>query len=845
MPAERSWLIGGGPECDLVIDRPSVSSRHCRLTVGGSGITVEDLGSTNGTFVDGARVVGPTTVTPGRDVRLGASVPMPWPAGVDLGGWTVRRVGREPDNEVVVDAPVVSGYHARVLVGPRGAILEDLLSANGTAIGSPSGKIMRSPLSASDVVYLGSQEVPASRLLAAPPTPLRSAPAVVFQGLEMVFGRDPRCDVPLDYPMVSWHHARLFRAGGEVFAEDLKSANGTSLNGRKIHQPTPVRPGDALALGSYSFAMGEGGVVRRSDLRGAITIEARGLGIAVGRRQILTDANMTIRPGEFVGLMGPSGAGKSTLMKALNGYTRPASGAVLYNGLDLSKYYDLFRGHVGYVPQEDIIHRELSVGQALRLSARLRLPSDYGREEIDARVRAIVQALGLAGSEDTPIGTPAGHGVSGGQRKRVNLAMELITDPSVLFLDEPTSGLSSEDALAVMKLLRDLADAGKTILLTIHQPSMEAFRLMDRLAVVARDAGRPGPGRLVYSGQAYPGAIEFFQTEATVRPGSAPAPDDILRGLASRPAEEWAARSAKLPTPPPIAATESVPPPRFAGGLGLRQLPTLVRRVLSIKVRDRANSLILLAQAPIIAGLVVLVFSKATTLPPTLANWEEFANGLASTCFVLGLAAIWFGCSNAVREVVGEWPVYHRERMVNLKLAPYIASKLAVLGGLCLFQCAILLAIVYRGTSLRGDWATMFGVLALASAVGLSIGLLISSVSRTSEAAIALLPLVILPILILGGAMQPLPRMNPALRTAAGFLPARWAFEGLLLTENEGQQARKEPALAGPGKSDIAAIHFPADEERMGVRASVMALSAMLVGVVGALAAILRGRDAH
>src|SRR5262249_44017216 len=161
---------------------------------------------------------------------------------------------------------------------------------------------------------------------------------------------------------------------------------------------------------------------------------------------------------------------------------------------------------------------------------------------VETRVREVIQQLGLGGIEDVPIGTPAQRGISGGQRKRVNLALELLTSPLVLFLDEPTTGLSSEEALGVLRLLPDLPDSGKTVILTLHQPGLEAFRLLDNLALVARDPNSTQPGRLVYYGPAYPDAITFFNPGGVpnARPGTDPTPEEVLRGLARRPTREWA-----------------------------------------------------------------------------------------------------------------------------------------------------------------------------------------------------------------------------------------------------------------------------------------------------------------
>jgi ABC-type multidrug transport system ATPase subunit/ABC-type multidrug transport system permease subunit len=876
----RSWIIGSDPACDLVVASPVVSGRHCRLVEQPEGFLIEDLGSTNGVFVAGQRILGSARVARGDRVTLGSVVPMPWPSASPApvspsrSPGMVIRLGRDPDNDLVIDAPMVSGHHAKVVIQDGRATIEDLGSTNGTFVNTRDQPITRAPLRETDTVFLGSHRVPASRLVGTAPRPASHAGKIAFRGDAMTFGRDPECDQVLDYPMISWRHARLLRKGSETFVEDLGSSNGTYVNGQRIgHRPVAVRIGDTIGLGSYTFTLAEGGTLARRDYRGDVTVEARSLGVEVPGKQLLDGVSLTIYPTEFVGLMGPSGAGKSTLMKALNGYQRPTEGVVFLNGVDLYANYESYRGHLGYVPQDDIIHRDLTVGQALRFTARLRLPSDYKGRDIDKRIRTVLQQLGLSGTENVLVGSPERGGVSGGQRKRVNLAMELLTDPSVLFLDEPTSGLSSEDTLMVMRLLRSLADSGKTILLTIHQPGLEAFRLLDNLAVVARDQGSTDPGRLVYYGPADPEAIEFFNPTSPPRPDRSP--DEVLRGLGQDRVTTWiqrfqgskqhrqfvAERQGKLP-----GGAEGLVPARSSAGSLIRQWWTLVRRMLAIKAQDVWNTLILLIQAPIIAILVVLVFGKQATAEITSPRtFEDVARGVASTTFVLGLAAIWFGCSNAVREIVGEWSVYQRERMVNLGLVPYLLSKFTVHGLLCLFQCLVLLVIVRWGIDLRGPFWPMFGVLALASMVGVAVGLTVSAVAKTSEAAIALLPIIILPMLLLGGALQPLHKLKTPLPHVAALFPSRWAFEGLLTLEadqRDGCEILEPPkpseshaveVEAEAGKPfepqrriiDMAEFHFPAEDHRLGVRTAVLALLALLGGIASTALTILRTRDVH
>ena len=220
-----------------------------------------------------------------------------------------------------------------------------------------------------------------------------------------------------------------------------------------------------------------------------------------------------------------------------------------------------------------------------------------------------------------------------------------------------------------------------------------------------------------------------------------------------------------------------------------------MQRCLAIKIKDTTNTVILLSQAPIIAILVALVFGKQAAEEVTNENWMSVASSLSITIFLLALAALWFGCSNAARKIVGEWAIYHRERMVNLKIPSYVASKVAVLGGLCFVQCAVLLGIVYFAAGLQGPLLAMFLLVLLASLVGLAIGLTVSALARTSEVAIAVLPLILIPMVILAGVLQPVHEMNSAARVLANVMPSRWAFEGLLLMEVEDRPTWTPPAL--------------------------------------------------
>ncbi len=253
----QSWIIGGRSDCDLVIDQPTVSGRHCRLSRVDGGFLLEDLGSTNGTFVNGVKLTGAVRVTRADTITLGPSVPMPWPPGEPASNLRTFRIGREADNDLVVDLPVVSGHHAQILWDPktREVFIEDLHSSNGTALGAPDRRITRAPLSEADTVYLGNHPVAATFILARI-DPL-FIPVLTFRGTPTVLGRDPASDVVIDRYGVSSRHARLTAKDGQTWIEDLGSSNGTFVNDQRIDRATPLRLGDLVSLGSYTLLFKE------------------------------------------------------------------------------------------------------------------------------------------------------------------------------------------------------------------------------------------------------------------------------------------------------------------------------------------------------------------------------------------------------------------------------------------------------------------------------------------------------------------------------------------------------------------------------------------------------------
>jgi ABC-type multidrug transport system ATPase subunit len=751
----------------------------------------------------------------------------------------VISIGREPENTFVIPKTTVSGFHAQLDITPDSRlILRDLGSMNRTFVNSPDTPITVAEVLPSDLIYFGRLPIPVYEVLA------RQIPAskpvfrtpeqvpVQMNSSRMVFGRDPACDYPLPHPMVSFRHAVLYRTSdNRYFIEDLQSRNGTWVDGKRIepNKRTEIRiERDEISFGSYSFKLTGTGTIEGRETGREIRVIARDIGVAVpsesgGLRKILEGASLTIEPGDLVALMGPSGAGKTTLLTALNGMVTPVEGQILYQRgnsqpVDLRQYYDQIRPLIGYVPQDDIMHPQLTVREALFYTAKLRLPHDYTDQQIEQRIQTVLSSIGLWEEFDpeqpdrrllqnTVIGDATRRGISGGQRKRVNLAMELLSEPTLLFLDEPTSGLSALDSQKVIELLRKLADGGCTIVVTIHQPSIEVYQMFKLLAMVSNHprvkGGNRETGRLVYFGPAMK-AFDFFGCAGGSTGG---APQHIEESLVKKPVDYWV-KTYQISILSKHYGSDRGSPGKAAGvdlpavkRDHLGQFVTLAGRYAKLKLRDTTQTALALG-LPIVFGALVamsqrLKVAKDATPPCSISPgalcdnmgvWSEVVSNVGTLEFLMVIAAFWFGCNNAIREVVGERVIYRRERMVNLSIFAYLGSKYVVLGALALVQCLLMLLIAHFGAETQASFAVTLTTLFLTCVTGTGLGLCLSAALPTSEAAIASLPLVLLPMIVLGGGMTPLPKLDAKSHVLRGIadvaIPTRWAFEANMLEES-------------------------------------------------------------
>ncbi len=723
-------------------------------------------------------------------------------------------IGRHPDNDLVLPLDYVSGHHGRLEQRGTTWVYTDLGSTNGTFI---NGKRMPSAtLQDGDILRIGDPHgnsvgltfrapgpVPPAAALPIPVVggTMRMGTTVLGAKASILIGRNPQADLPLSAPTVSWHHARVDRTPQGYCITDLNSTNGTFVNGRRITGPTPLRPSDVVQIGPFRLIF-EASAIQQYSVTGGMRLDGVRLIREVGRgnrkKRILEDVSISIQPREFVALVGASGAGKTTLMMALNGFVRADEGHVLVNGEDLYQHFDLYRTLIGYVPQDDIIHKDLTVADALRYAARLRLPPDTSDREIEKRIDEVLQAVGMLGQKDQVVSS-----LSGGQRKRVNIAVELLADPRLFFLDEPTSGLDPGLEKKMMHTLRQLADEGRTIVLVTHATAN--ITQCDHVCFMAQ-------GRMVFFGPPHE-ALDFFGVKSGDFADIYAQLDDPNPKVAKRKAADWEQRFRnsvqhqkyvasrqqdlqqlrKQAIPAAAAQRPRVNP--------LLQFFVLTRRYLNLVVRDKLLLTVLLAVMPIIGMLFLLIAEshwlvgnmleeierELATVQPGQSVSYSIVGKTQTLLMLMGLAAVLLGLFGSAYEIVKERAIYLRERMVTLRLLPYLFSKVAVLGAFALLQCALLLLVVGLKVRLPREGLffpapiEMYITLVMGALAAIMLGLMVSALVPNTNSVIYVILLLLFFQIIFSGVFFELPE---ATRPFSSFTLSRWTTEALGTSAN-------------------------------------------------------------
>ena len=655
-----SLVVGKGPEANVKLENDRISRNHLQLVYNTEGsLHVTDLGSTNGTFLNGFKL------NPGEDKLL------------------------KPKDKLQL-----AGVNGILILIERAR--KDIVSSDQTDIFDK----------------------------------LRSKKQVTI-------GRNSDCDIVLDSETVSRYHATIRDIGNGIFTiKDLGSRNGTFINGSKAKGIVKISLSDKIYIGKHQLSL-KGKV---KDLSEELAITAIGIEKTYSNGvKALKKMDLSIPSKSLLAVMGPSGCGKSTLLKALNGDTPASRGRVLLFGQELLSNYDYLKTQIGYVPQDDIVHQQLTVEQCMYFTAKIRLDNPLD-SKIDKKINAILSDLNISHIKHNLISE-----ISGGQRKRVSIAVELLTEPLILFLDEPTSPLDPQTVEDFLMILKKLSDKGTTVVMVTHKP--EDLEYMDEVIFMAEG------GNITYYGDSKK-YKQYFKVETAVA---------VFAQISGKTASNWISKYLN-PRPLSITTSQPIDVKSNSNTSALDQYYWLTKRYFRIKTNDTINSTIMLIQAPIIAVLICFIFN-------------EISSGVL---FMIAISAIWLGTQNAAREIVSEQAIYKRERMFNLDILPYLLSKITVLSSFSIIQSflfVLILSVGYSDNMLDlNDPLRIFVWMSFLSIASTFLGLLLSSIVNTTEKAMTIVPLILIPQIMLAGLIAKV--SSPLVEVLSYLTLSRWGVEG-------------------------------------------------------------------
>ena len=587
----------------------------------------------------------------------------------------------------------------------------------------------------------------------------------------ITIGRSADNDIVVPDVLASRHHAELVSTDAGVRLQNTDGA-GTFVNGERVVH-TGLTEGDIVTIGNVDFVFTEGALTRNT--RAAATtggLEVRDISLTLDRDAVLLEKiSLIARPGTLTAVIGPSGSGKSTLSRVLVGSTLPSSGTVSFDGRDLHTAYASLRSRIGMVPQDDIVHGRLTVAQALEFAAELRMPADTTEGDRRRVIAQILDELELTDHAATRIDK-----LSGGQRKRVSVALELLTGPSLLVLDEPTTGLDPALDRAVMTMLRRLADAGRVVVVVTH--SLTFLDECDQVLLLA-PGGRPAfcgaPGELASAMGATDWADIFTIVSAD--------PEGVHRRYTERAGSNEVSGEEKPGTEASSAPERAAPTAEPARTTVWHQFSTVARRQMRLLLADRGY----------LAFLVVLPFVIGL-LPLTVAGQAGFGHPAADgsapfepkhVIALISFAAILMGATLTVRDLVGERAIFRREQSAGLSSSAYLMAKIAVFGAVAVIQSALLVLVVTApgfgkpgpsGAAALGIGALeLFVDVAATCVVAAVLGLMLSTLARTNDQVIVLLAVALVTQLVFAGGFIPVTG-RPLLATIAWIMPGRWGF---------------------------------------------------------------------
>ncbi|MGF6941776.1 ABC-type multidrug transport system ATPase subunit/pSer/pThr/pTyr-binding forkhead associated (FHA) protein [Streptomyces auratus] len=789
----RSYNVGRDPQGDMVLDDARVSWRHATVRWAGRSWIIEDQGSTNGTYVQGQRI-HQMEIGPGSTVHLGNAtdgprVSLSAPAAADA-------FGAQPAGAVQQQA--AQGWQAPPAQQPPPAQQGwQAPPQGGRPPYAPPQQAQQPQQAVPPQQARPPQERPAQQAGGAPAGGDRSPTTFhrLDTGRVMRIGRALENELVVSDLQVSRHHAE-FRAtpDGRFEIRDLGSHNGTYVNGQPVTKSGTkvIGQNDIIGVGHSTFRL-VGDRLEEFVDTGEVSFSARHLTVTVdGGKQILKDVSFGVPEKSLIAVIGPSGSGKSTLLKALTGYRPANQGDVLYDNRNLYKQFAELRQRIGLVPQDDILHKELTVQKALKYAAKLRFPGDTAEAEREARIDEVLHELKLDVHKDKKVTS-----LSGGQRKRVSVALELLTKPSLIFLDEPTSGLDPGMDRDVMQLLRGLADDGRTVLVVTH--SVAELALCDKLLVMA-----PGGG-VAYFGPPEE-ALNFFQYDTWA---------DVFSAFENYRDYDWMGRwrgsphfqlyAADFDAVAPQSGNVQAPPARIQKSQSWgSQLWTLMRRYVSVLASDR-GFLGLMLILPAVLGVVSMLIPSDFGLGYGPLEKHRTNRDASTIMLILAVGMCFSGAANSVRELIKERVIYERERATGLSRSAYLMSKVIVLGVVTAFQGVIIAAIGFSTRNMPAEGLVVADAPAIEMALAIialgftsmMFGLIISALVKTAEKTMPLLVMfAIVQVVFTGVLFQLFDTVGVA--QFAWLMPSRWAVAAMGATADMNTLLPWEPGNPDP-----------------------------------------------
>ncbi|OBF81545.1 ABC transporter ATP-binding protein [Mycobacterium sp. 852002-51163_SCH5372311] len=794
--AERTFAagndvaIGRDLRADLRVVDPSISRVHLLVRYDQDRWIAVDNDSLNGLFVNSRRV-------PTVDIQDGQRINIGNPDGPELTFEVGRHrgsAGRPPDTTSMPifdppngprGAPGTAAWPGPEQDPPTSRIAPERRGA--PPAGPPSGPVPRPPATGPQPRHPGGagpapqidhpparrRPVPAGRRAGGEGTNIAtsmmrvlrpgrgSAVAGAAQGALRI-GRSDDNDIVIPEVLASRHHATLIPTPNGTEIRDNRSINGTFVNGTRIYAAL-LQEGDVVTIGNIDLVFSNGTLARREEsLLASRTggLEVRAITWTIdGNKTLLDNITVAARPGMLTAVIGPSGAGKSTFAKLVAGYTHPSSGTVSFEGHNVHAEYASLRSRIGMVPQDDVVHGQLTVRQALMYAAELRLPPDTTKKDREQVVARVLEELEMTKHLETRVDK-----LSGGQRKRASVALELLTGPSLLILDEPTSGLDPALDRQVMTMLRQLADAGRVVLVVTH--SLTYLDVCDQVLLLA-----PG-GKTAFCGP----PSEIGPSMGTTNWA------DIFSTVADDPDGAKARYLEQTGPPPPAPPTEE---PAELGEAAhtslLRQFSTIARRQLRLILADRGY-FAFLAILPFIMGALAMSVpgNVGFGMPDPLGNAPTEPGQIL---VLLNVGAVFMGTALTIRDLIGERAIFLREQAVGLSTTAYLLAKVCIYTVFAIIQSAIVVIIALLGKPGPTQGAVvlskasfeLFVDIAATCIASAMLGLALSAIAKTSEQIMPLLVVAVMSQLVFSGGMIPVTN-RVGLDQMAWATPARWGF---------------------------------------------------------------------